>query len=61
MTNFNASNTRSLLLMIAGAKGAVASTVAVAVAAMGKDPEAVLPSLTTCNSFSYLGPPTPST
>jgi myo-inositol-1-phosphate synthase len=43
--------------MIAGAKGAVASTVAVAVAAMGKDPETVLPNLTTRNSFSYLGAP----
>jgi len=55
MTNFNDSKSRSLLLMIAGAKGAVASTVAVAVAAMGKDPDTVLPSLTTRNSFSYLG------
>jgi myo-inositol-1-phosphate synthase len=43
--------------MIAGAKGAVGSTVAVAAAAMRKDPDAVLPSLTTRNSFPYLGPP----
>ena len=57
MTNSNDSKSRSLLLMIAGAKGAVASTVAVALAAMGKDPETVLSSLTTRNSFSYLGPP----
>jgi myo-inositol-1-phosphate synthase len=51
-------NTRSrrLLLMIAGVKGAVASTVAVAVAAMKKTPEAVLPSLTTRDRFPYLGP-----
>jgi len=46
-----------LLLMVAGAKGTVASTVAVAVAMMRKHPEAVLSSLTTGNSFSYLGPP----
>jgi len=57
MTNSNDSKPRSLLLMIAGAKGAVASTVAVAAAAMGKNPETVLPSVTTRNSFSYIGPP----
>ncbi|MBW2156180.1 MAG: hypothetical protein JRG87_05935, partial [Deltaproteobacteria bacterium] len=57
MTNSNDSKPRSLLLMIAGAKGAVASTVAVAAAAMGKNPDAVLPSVTTRNSFSYIGPP----
>jgi myo-inositol-1-phosphate synthase len=48
---------RPLLLMVAGAKGAVASTTAVAVAAMRKDPKVILPSLTTRNSFHYLGPP----
>jgi myo-inositol-1-phosphate synthase len=50
-------NTRSrrLLLMIAGVKGTVASTVAVAVAAMKKTPEAVLPSLTTRDRFPYMG------
>jgi len=42
--------------MIAGAKGAVASTVAVAVAAMRKDPGIVLSSLTTGHSFPYLVP-----
>ncbi len=57
MTNSDDSKPRSLLLMIAGAKGAVGSTVAVAAAAMRKDPDAVLPSLTTRNSFPYLGPP----
>jgi len=51
------SQSRPLLLLIAGAKGAVASTIAVAVAAMRKDPEAILPSLITRNSFPYLGPP----
>jgi len=48
---------RSLLLLVAGAKGAVASTVAVAVAVLQKDPDAILSSLTTRNSFPYLGPP----
>ena len=56
MMNSDKSQSRPLLLMIAGAKGAVASTVAVAVAAMRKDPEIVLPSLTTGRSFPYLGP-----
>jgi myo-inositol-1-phosphate synthase len=48
---------RSLLVMIAGVKGAVGSTVAAAVAAVKKNPDAVLPSLITRNSFVYLGPP----
>jgi myo-inositol-1-phosphate synthase len=48
---------RSLLLMVAGAKGAVASTVAVAVANLQKDPETLLPCLTTQTCFPYLGPP----
>ena len=43
--------------MIAGAKGAVGSTVAAAIAAMQKNPDVVLPSLITRNSFDYLGPP----
>ena len=51
------SKPQSLLLMVAGAKGAVASTVAVAAAVMRKKPEAILPSLTTGNSFSYPGFP----
>jgi myo-inositol-1-phosphate synthase len=57
MTNSNDSKPKSLLLMIAGAKGAVGSTVAAAVAAMQKNPDVVLPSLITRNSFVYLGPP----
>lgn len=48
---------RSLLVMIAGAKGAVGSTVAAAVAAMQKNPDIILPCLITRNSFVYLGPP----
>jgi len=57
MTNSNDSKPKSLLLMIAGAKGAVGSTVAAAVAAMQKNPDVILPSLITRNSFVYLGPP----
>ena len=48
---------RSLIVMIAGAKGAVGSTVVSAVAALQKNPDAVLPSLITRDSFIYLGPP----
>jgi myo-inositol-1-phosphate synthase len=43
--------------MIAGAKGAVASTVAVAVLTLQRDAESILSSLTTANKFPYLGPP----
>jgi myo-inositol-1-phosphate synthase len=49
-------STDSLLLLVAGAKGAVASTLAVALAAMRRDPASVLPSLTTGNMFAGLGP-----
>ena len=49
-------NGDSLLLMVAGAKGAVASTLAVALAAMRRDPASVLPSLTTGHMFAALGP-----
>ena len=45
-----------MLLMVAGAKGAVASTLAVAVAALQNDPDILLPSLTTRNRFSCLPP-----
>ena len=44
------------LLLIAGAKGAVGSTVAAAIAAMKKDPDTVLPWLTTAPLFDHLGP-----
>ena len=50
------SNKKSLLLLVAGAKGAVASTLAVALAAMQSDAASVLPSLTTGNMFAPLGP-----
>ena len=57
MINTNPSKPQSILIMIAGAKGAVGSTVAAAVAAMQKNPDVILPSLITRNSFVYLGPP----
>jgi myo-inositol-1-phosphate synthase len=57
MTNSDHLESRSLLLLVAGAKGAVASTVAVAVAKLQKDPDTLLPGLTTRNRFPYLAPP----
>ncbi|MEJ2658972.1 MAG: inositol-3-phosphate synthase [Desulfobacterales bacterium] len=57
MPNTDRFKPRSLLVMIAGAKGAVGSTVAAAVAAMQKNPNAILSNLITRNSFVYLGPP----
>ena len=47
---------RPPLLIVAGAKGAVGSTIAVAVAALKDDLRAVLPCLTTAHSFPHLGP-----
>lgn len=46
-----------ILLIVAGAKGAVASTLAAAVTALQQNPDRILPSLTTARKFSYLGPP----
>ena len=57
MTNTDHFKSGPLLIMIAGAKGAVGSTVASAVAAMQKNSDVILPSLITRNSFVYLGPP----
>jgi len=45
----------SLLLLVAGAKGAIGSTLATALAVMQKSPESILPSLTTGKRFAYLG------
>ena len=56
MTRSYHSNNPHLLLLVAGAKGAVASTLAVALAAMQSDAASVLPSLTTGNMFARLGP-----
>ncbi len=48
---------QKLLLLIAGAKGAVGSTVAAAAAVMHKRPELILPSLSTEHLFSNLDLP----
>jgi myo-inositol-1-phosphate synthase len=48
-------NANFLLLLVAGAKGAVATTLAVALAAMRHDPASILPSLTTGDLFVSLG------
>ncbi len=56
MSTSESSKVQSLLLLLAGAKGAVGSTLTAAVTAMRSHPEAVLPSLTTGEMFPYLGP-----
>ncbi len=56
MTRSDHSTDNSLLLLVAGAKGAVASTLAVALETMQSDPASVLPSLTTGSMFACLGP-----
>ncbi len=48
---------KSILMMIAGAKGTVASTVAVAALASRRDPNSVFPFLTTTSRFSGSGIP----
>jgi myo-inositol-1-phosphate synthase len=53
----HSAKSKPLILMVAGAKGAVGSTVAVAVETMRKNPQTILPSLTTANMFPYLGLP----
>jgi myo-inositol-1-phosphate synthase len=45
------------LLIVAGAKGAVGSTVAATIGALKKDPHPVLPCLTTAEGFFFLGDP----
>jgi len=44
-----------LLLLVAGAKGAIGSTLAAAIAAMQNDPQLILPGLTTANRFAFMG------
>ncbi len=44
-----------LLLLLAGAKGAIGTTLAAAVAAMQENPKLVLPGLTTADKFHFLG------
>lgn len=55
MLNSENASEQSILLMVAGAKGAIGSTVAAAVAALQQAPELILPCLTTQNQFAFLG------
>lgn len=57
MTSSERMKPGSLLLLTAGAKGAIGTTLAVALAAMRRNPDSVLPSLTTGNMFPFLPPP----
>lgn len=50
-------NSRPLLILIAGAKGAVATTVAVAASVINDCPEMIVPYLTTSNNLPTLGEP----
>lgn len=56
MTETNPQDHRQLLILVAGIKGAVASTLALAVSAMQNDPDLVRPSLTTGARFPHLPP-----
>lgn len=44
-----------LLLLVAGAKGAIGSTLAATIAAMQNDPQLILPGLTTADRFAFMG------
>ena len=57
MTPNAPSRPSSLLLMIAGAKGAIGSTLAVAAEALHDNPAPILSSMTTAHRFPWLGPP----
>ena len=59
MNMTNSSESQPLLLMVAGAKGAVGSTLAVVVSAMSQRPESILPNLTTAQMLSDLLPSKP--
>ena len=56
MSKSDYSKSQPLLLLVAGAKGAVGSTLTVAATAIRSHPEAVLPTLTTAQMFPHLGP-----
>jgi myo-inositol-1-phosphate synthase len=52
----NASETKpEILLLVAGAKGAIGTTLAAGVAALQENPQLILPGLTTAGKFSFLG------
>ncbi len=57
MKNLEHSNNCPLLILIAGVKGAVASTVSVAASVLNDRPEMILPYLTTANNLPNLGTP----
>ncbi|MGW8188311.1 MAG: hypothetical protein ACWGNK_13620, partial [Desulfobacterales bacterium] len=54
MTDTGLPEKRPLLLLVAGAKGAIASTLAIAIKACRRTPEIVIPSLTTQGKFPFL-------
>jgi len=49
------SNSKKILLLVAGAKGAIGTTLAAAIAAMQENPRLILPGLTTADKFDFLG------
>jgi myo-inositol-1-phosphate synthase len=55
MKSSDHSNSRPLMILIAGAKGAVASTVAVAASVINDCPELIVPYLTTAENLAVLG------
>jgi myo-inositol-1-phosphate synthase len=57
MKSIDRLNNRPLMILIAGAKGAVASTVAVAASVVNDCPELIVPYLTTAHNLSTLGKP----
>lgn len=56
MIRQNDNSGKSPLLLIAGAKGAIASTLAVAVAVLRQEPESIRPALMTADQFPCLSP-----
>jgi myo-inositol-1-phosphate synthase len=57
MKSIDCSKSRPLMILIAGAKGAVASTVAVATSVINHCPELIVPYLTTADNLDNLGVP----
>jgi myo-inositol-1-phosphate synthase len=54
--SLNPNGSKSLLLLVAGAKGAIGSTLAAAVSMLKHHPEKILPYLTTTDKFSEIFP-----
>lgn len=54
--SLNPNGSKSLLLLVAGAKGAIGSTLAAAVSMLEHQPEKILPYLTTADKFSEIFP-----